>query len=245
MPKIWKQANVSPIHKKNDPSDVSNYRPISLLSTVGKVLEKIVHKYVFNFFRDNNVIITLQSGFVPGDSTVNQLIDIYNTFCKALDEGKEVRAIFCDISKAFDRVWHKGLLFKLKSAGVTGSLLTWFSDYLNDRKQRVVLPGASSSLTSVKAGVPLGSILGPLLFLLYINDIVEDINSSIRLFADDTSLYIIVDNPFQAAEQLNSDLQKIHRWAAKWLVTFNPGKSDSILLSRKHNKPFHPPVLMD
>ena len=109
----------------------------------------------------------------------------------------------------------------------------------------MVLPGASSSWTSVKAGVPQGSILGPLLFLLYINDIVEDINSSIRLFADDTSLYIIVDNAFQAAEQLNSDLQKIHRWAAKWLVTFNPGKSESILLFRKHNKPFHPPVLMD
>ena len=102
----------------------SNYRPISLLSTVGKVLEKIMHKYVFNFFRANNVITTLQSGFVPGDSTVNQLIDIYNTFCKALDEGKEVRVILCNISKAFDRVWHKGLLFKLKSAGVTGSLLT-------------------------------------------------------------------------------------------------------------------------
>ena len=90
-------------------------------------------------------------------------------------------------------------------------LLTWFSDYLNDRKQRVVLPGASSSWTSVKAGVPQGSILGPLLFLLYINDIVEDINSSIRLFADDTSLYIIVDDPIQAAEQLNLDLAKIHQ----------------------------------
>ena len=240
VPNIWKEANVSPIHKKNDPSDVSNYRPISLISIVSKVLEKIVHKYPFNFFRDNNIITAFQSGFVPGDSTVNQLIDIYNTFCKALDEGKEVRAIFCDISKAFDRVWHKGLLFKLKSAGVSGSLLTWFSDYLNDRKQRVVLPGASSSWTSVKAGVPQGSILGPLLFLLYINDIVEDINSSIRLFADDTSLYIIVDDPIQAAEQLNLDLAKIHHWADKWLVTFNPGKSESILLSRKHNKPYHP-----
>ena len=94
VPNIWKEANVSPIHKKNDPSDVSNYRPISLLSTVSKVLKKIVHKYLFNFFRDNNVITAFQSGFVPGDSTVNQLIDIYNTFCKALDEGKEVRAIF-------------------------------------------------------------------------------------------------------------------------------------------------------
>ena len=123
--------------------------------------------------------------------------------------------------------------------------MTWFSDYLNNRKQRVVLPGASSSWTSVKAGVLLGSILGPLLFLLYINDIVEDINSSIRLFADDTSLYIIVDDPIQAAEQLNLDLAKIHHWADKWLVTFNPGKSESILLSRKHNKPYHPPVLLN
>ena len=104
VPRTWKQANVTPIHKKNDPSDESNYRPISLLSTVSKVLEKNVHKYLFNFFRDNNVITAFQSGFVPGDSTVNQLIDTYKTFCKALDEGKEVRALLCDITKAFDRV---------------------------------------------------------------------------------------------------------------------------------------------
>ena len=161
---IWKEANVSPIHKKSDPSDVSNYRPISLLSTVSKVLEIIVHKYLFNFFRDNNVITAFQSGLVPGDSTVNQLINIYNTFCKALDEGKKVRAIFCDISKAFDRVWHKGRLFKLKSAGVSGSLLTWFSDYLNDIKQRVVLPGANSSWTSVNAGFPQALFLDLYLF---------------------------------------------------------------------------------
>ena len=123
--------------------------------------------------------------------------------------------------------------------------MTWFSDYLNDRKKRVVLPGASSSWTSVKAGALQGSILGPLLFLLYINDIVEDINSSISLFADDTSLYIIVDDPIQAAEQLNLDLAKIHRWADKWLVTFNSWKLESIPLSRKYNKPYHPPVLMN
>ena len=108
--------------------------------------------------------------------------------------------MFSEISKALDRVWHKhdkGLLFKLKSAGVSGSLLTLFSEYLNDRKQMVVLPGANSSWTSVKAEVPQGSVLGPLLFLLYINDIVEDLNYSIRLFADNTSMYIIVDDPFR------------------------------------------------
>ena len=245
VPTSWKEANVTPIHKKDDPSIVSNYRPISLLNTIGKAMEKIVHKHLFNFFRDNNTLTSLQSGFVPGDSTVNQLVDLYNTFCKTLDDGKEVRAIFCDISKAFDRVWHRGLLYKLRRAGITGSLLSWFSHYLQDRKQRVVLPGASSNWSSVQAGVPQGSILGPLLFLLYINDIVEDIQSSIRLFADDTSLYIIVDDPLGAAITLNSDLSRIHRWASQWLVTFNPSKSESLLFSRKINKPYHPPLTMN
>ena len=211
VPSLWKQANVTPVFKKNEPSDISNYRPISLLNTIGKVLEKIVHKYIYNFLSEHQVKTTLQSGFIPGDSTVNQLVDIYNTFCRALGDGKEVRAIFCDISKAFDRVWHKGLLFKLQSVGISGSLLQWFTDYLHNRKQSVVIPGVSSNWSTVVVGVPQGSILGPLLFLLYINDIVENINSSIRLFADDAILCIIVDNPLHAANQLNTDLSKIHQ----------------------------------
>ncbi|MCG8116730.1 MAG: reverse transcriptase domain-containing protein, partial [Candidatus Thiodiazotropha endolucinida] len=245
VPNIWKEANVTPIFKKDDPSNISNYRPISLLSTICKVLEKIVHKHLFNFIRDHNLLTSLQSGFIPGDSTVNQLVHIYNTFCKALDEGKEVRAVFCDISKAFDRVWHKGLLYKLQSIGISGSLLQWFTDYLHNRKQRVVLPGTASSWSIIKAGVPQGSILGPLLFLIYINDIVVDIQSSIRLFADDTSLYIVVENPMHAAAQINSDLAKIHSWATKWLVSFNPAKSESMIFSRKINKPNHPHIAMN
>ena len=186
----------------------------------------------------------LQSGFIPGDSTVNQLVDIYNTFCKSHDEGKEVRAVFCDISRAFDRVWHRGLLFKLESIGVSDSLLLWFKSYLSDRKQRVALPGAVSAWKYIKAGVPQGSILGPLLFLIYINDIVVDIHSSIRLFADDTSLYIIVDNPQEAANLLNANPAKIHLWASRWLVSFNPSKSESMTFSHKQSKPLHPPLNM-
>ena len=245
VPELWKQANVTPIFKKGDQSEVSNYRPISLLSTIGKAMEKLVHKYVFNFFLEHHVITTLQSGFTAGDSTVNQLVDIYNTFCRALDEGKEVRAVFFDISKAFDRVWHKGLLYKLHSVGISGNLLDWFADYLSERKQRVVLPGVSSDWSTLEAGVPQGSILGPLLFLVYINDIVEDINATIRLFADDTSLYIIVDSPLDAAITLNNDVSKVYAWAKKWLVNFNPNKSETLLLSRKLNKPYHPPICMN
>ena len=119
-----------------------------------------------------------------------------------------MRAIFCDISKAFDRVWHKGHFYELSFVGISESLLQCFTDYLDNIKQRVVLPGTASSWTFIKVDVPQGSILGPLLFLVYTNYIVENIHSSIRLLAVDTSLYIIVDDPIDAANQINDYLQK-------------------------------------
>ena len=172
-----------------------------------KALERLVFKCLYNHFLDNNILTSFQSGFSSGDSSVNQLTYLYDTFCHALDSGKEIRVVVCDISKAFDRVWHSGLIQKLKAAGVSGNLLQWFTNYLKNRKQCVVLSGVMSIWNYIKAGVPQGSILGPLLFLLYINDIVTEILSKIRLFADDTSLYIIVDNPDAAAEILNTDLK--------------------------------------
>ena len=114
---------------------------------------------------DHEVLNTVQSGFISGDSTVNQLIDIYNSFCKAIDEGKEMRAIFCNISKTFDREWHKVLLYKLQTVGKTDQLLQWFTDYLNNRKQRVILPGVFSHWTYLKAGVPQHSIPFTLYYL--------------------------------------------------------------------------------
>ncbi|MCG7879453.1 MAG: reverse transcriptase domain-containing protein [Candidatus Thiodiazotropha taylori] len=244
VPSSYKQANVCPVPKKDDLSVVSNHRPISLLNSEEKVLERLVFKHFYNHLRDNSILSSLQSGFIPGDSTINQLTYLYNVFCQALDEGKEVRAVFCDISKAFDRVWHDGLILKLQAAGVTGEVLTWFKSYLNNRMQRVVIPAATSDWTYIKAGVPQGSILGPLLFLVYINDIVTDIGSNIRLFADDTSLYIVVDDPISAAECINTDLQKISRWAATWLVSFNPTKTEALLVSRRMTRNRHPSIYM-
>ena len=190
VPDSFKQAYVSPVHKGGDPSEISIYRHISLLSNLDKAFERLIFKYVYNHFLENNILTSFQSGYRRGDSTVYQLSYLYNTFCQALDAGKEVRAIFCDISKAFDRVWHAGLIHKLKSAGISGNLLSWFTNYLTGRKQRVVMSGVQSAWNFISAGVLQGSILGPLLFLLFINDIVHVIGSSIRLCADDTSRYI-------------------------------------------------------
>ena len=244
VPDAFKESHVCPVPKGGNPADVANNRPISLLSNLDKTQERLVFKHLYNHFHDNNIITPFQSGFMPGDSTVNQLTYLYNTFCHALDSGKEVRVVFCDITKAFDRVWHAGLIHKLRAAGISGQLLKWFTSYLENRKQRVVLPGAQSDWNFIHAGVPQGSILGPLLFLLYINDIVTEIGSNIRLFADDTSLFIIVENPNIAANIINSDLQRITRWAAMWLVKFHPNKNEALLISRKLDRQNHPPLFM-
>jgi intein/homing endonuclease len=141
-----------------------------------------------------------------------------------IDSGKEIRVVFCDISKAFDRVWHKGLLFKLKQSVISGNLFNWFKNYLSGRSQRVVINGSNSDWLSINAGVPQWFILDPLLFIIFINDIVHGIDAQIKLFADDTSLYLVVDDPIETVETLNGDLDKINIWSEKWLVKFNPQK---------------------
>ena len=130
----------------------------------------------------NQLLTPLQSGFREGDSTTNQLLHTYHTICEAGDKGKEIRAVFCDISKAFDRFWHKGLLYKLRCMACSNCIVNWFASYLSKRRQRVAINGQSSDWVYILAGVPQGSILGPLLFLIYINDIVKHIGCSIRLF---------------------------------------------------------------
>ena len=144
---------------------------------------------MFPFFSENKLIDANQSGFKPGDSCINQLIAITHKIYQSFDAGYEVRGVFLDISKAFDKVWHEGLIFKLKQNGISGKLLNSIKDFLKNRKQKAVLNGQFASWADVDAGVPQGSILGPLLFLIYINDLKNDLSSRAKLFADDTSLF--------------------------------------------------------
>ena len=148
--------------------------------------------------------------------------------------------VFLNISKAFDKVWHKGLLYKLKSVGIRGALLSWFESYLSNRQQRVVLDGQSSDWRQTEAGVPQGSVLGPMLFLIYINDITDEIQSKCLLHDDDTSLFEVVDSPDDTALMLIKDLESIQRWATKWLVTINPSKTECMTFSFKRIIPLHP-----
>ena len=174
VPQKWKQANVTPIYKKGDRQLVSNYRPISLLSVIEKVQEK-----VYNFFKVHNLLTWRNSGFKPLDSAKNQLILVTHKIYMALEHGQDINIAFLDVSKAFDRVWHTGLIHKLKVLGITGRLLKWLTDYLDNRHQRVVINGVHSDWLIINSGVPQGSILGPLLFLVYINDIIIDIDADI------------------------------------------------------------------
>ena len=169
---------------------------------------KCIHKHVYNFLQYNNIITQSQSGFIRGDSTVNQLLCICNDLCSSFDKGITTQAVYLDISKAFDRVWHTGLLSKLEAVGIRGKLLNWFRDYLSCRMQATVIKGEKSDFKGVSAGVPQGSVLGPLLFLIYINDIVNTIQSVIKLFADDTSLSLALNNSDSRAKILNHDLEK-------------------------------------
>ena len=177
FPDIWKYANVVPVRKKNEKNLKWNYRPISLLPIFGKILKKLMYDSLYSHLVSCKLLNPNQSGFRPGDTTVNQLISITYTIFKAFECNPplDVRSVYLDISKAFDRVWHDGLIYELKHCGVSGELLSLIQSFLKDRKQRTVLNGQNSHWGDISAGVPQGSILGPLFFLVYINDLAADV----------------------------------------------------------------------
>ena len=200
---------------------------------------------MFEFFIAISFISKNQSGFRPIDSCINQLLSITHEICQSFDGNLEVRAVFLDISKAFDKIWHKGLIFKLKQNGTSDKILNIITDFLSFRKQRVVLNGQASPWVSIEAVCPRGSILGSLLFLIYINDLSDGLSTTAKLFADDTSLFSIVQNFNTSTSHLNSDLSKSSNWAFQWKMSFNPDPSkqaQEVIFSRKIQKSCHPSI---
>ena len=250
FPLCWKKANITPIYKKGDKCIISNYRPISILPVCGKLFEKMIYDAYYEYFSNNNIINVNQSGFRSGDSCTNQLSVIVHEILKSFDSSTtlDVRGVFLDISKAFDRVWHEGLIYKLSCYGIEGKALKILQSFLNNRYQRVVLNGQSSNWEKINAGVPQGSILGPLLFLIYINDITINLENEVKLFADDTCLFSVARDPLLTANSLNNDLAKIQQWAYQWKMSFNPDvtkQAQEVTFSRKRIPINHPPLIFN
>ena len=170
--------------QKNDKQCIKNYQPVSLLPICSKIFERLLFNELHKFFNENDLLSSNLSGFRPGDSCINQLLSITHEIYQSLDNDLEVRGVFLDILKAFDNVWHEGLILKLSHNGTSGNLLYLLKDFLKYRKERVVLNGQNSSWKGITAGVPQGCILGPLLFLIYINDLSDGLPSDCKLFAD-------------------------------------------------------------
>ena len=223
LPEDWRNANVSPIYKKGDRTRAENYRPVSLTSVCCKVLEHVVHSHVMKHFDCYKVLTKYQHGFRKGHSTESQLIQTLHDFTNSFDQRTQTDVIIMDFSKAFDTVPHQRLLLKLNQYGITGKTNKWISSFLQDRHQRVVVGGEHSQWVKVQSGVPQGTVLGPLLFLIYINDLPDDISATVRLFADDCVLYSNIKS-HQDATRLQDDLDKLSTWENKWQMQFNPQK---------------------
>lgn len=220
MPRDWLIANVVPLFKKGSRSQPQNYRPVSLTSVLGKLFEGLIKDKILDFIANHNTMSLCQHGFMRNRSCQTNLISFYENVSRDLDSGMAVDVIYLDFAKAFDTVPHKRLLVKLRNVGLEHSICTWIENWLKDRLQRVVVNGTFSNWTSVVSGVPQGSVLGPLLFNLFINDLEVGIESTVSIFADDTKLCRTIGS-MQDAATLQSDLSKLENWAENWKMRFN------------------------
>ena len=245
-PNALKIAKVNPIFKKNDPHEISNYRPISILSSISKILEKIIYNRLNNFLNTHELLNLNQYGFRKHHSTDLALVQLYDKITNALAEKKHVIGIFMDLSKAFDTLNHNILLKKLHSYGIRGVALSWFRDYLTNRQQYVVHNDLTSDLMTIECGVPQGSILGPLLFLIYINDITNTTSLlSFILFADDTNIFCSHHDLNTLVNTLNQELPKVSTWFKCNKLSLNINKTNFIYFKHNHAINFPYNIVID
>ena len=225
----WKHANVAPVFKKGDRTDSNSYRPISVIPIVGKILERIVYQQTLHHLLKNN-LTSHQSGFRPGHSTEDVLLRTIDDWRLAIDSGKVVAAVFID----FTTISHTCLIRKLHSVGISDISLNWYKDFLSQRQQRVVINGVASDWLSVTRGVPQGSLLGPLLFPIYVNDMTSVVRSAVlNMYADDTTVYTTGKCPTLVAQCLTNELEHLSTWCQANHLRINPAKTTAMFLCRR------------
>ena len=231
LPQDWLDASVVPVYKgKGGTNRMENYRPISLTSVVCKVMERCVKERITSYLLENRLLSNSQHGFVHNRSTLTNLLEACNDWINMLQDRKCVDVIYFDIKKAFDTVSHKKLLFKCETYGINGNLLAYLKAFLSNRRQRVQIQGSYSQWSPVVSGVPQGSVLGPLLFLLYVNDAPDSVtNSLMKLFADDTKIYRSF-SPRVVTNELQSDVTSYVNWCDDWQLDIHPGKCSVLKL---------------
>ncbi len=234
VPEDWKRARISSIYKnKGSRKLAGNYRPVSLTSIVCKTLESLIRDFVMRYMRENNLFSNQQYGFLPGRSISLQLLEVLDKWSEALDNRYSIDTIYMDFQKAFDVVPHRRLIAKLSSYGFSHQIAAWIESFLTNRKQQVVVNNSKSEWTNVTSGIPQGSVLGPLLFVIFINDLPDSVISDIFLFADDTKIYRVIKSAEDQAN-LQKDLDNLSEWSEKWLLKFHPAKCKHMHVGR-HN----------
>ncbi|HKJ81868.1 MAG TPA: reverse transcriptase family protein [Ignavibacteriaceae bacterium] len=234
IPQDWRDADVIPLYKKGSKVKPENYRPVSLTSIICKILESILKDAITSHLDKHGLIRASQHGFRGGRSCLTNLLEFFDFVTRELDDGSDVDIVYLDFSKAFDKVPHKRLIKKLKSHGIDGTICNWVENWLLNRRQRVCIDDSCSSWVPVVSGVPQGSVLGPLLFIIYINDIDEGILSKLNKFADDSKVGKGIKCR-QDVEMLQSDLDKLSKWAEDWQMTFNLEKCNVLHCGAKFN----------
>ena len=236
IPDDWKHAKVTAIFKKGEKKKPNNYRPVSLTSIPCKVMELIILDQIMKHMKRNNLFSNKQFGFLDGRSTVLQLLIVLDKWTRTIDEGGSIDCIYCDFKKAFDKVPHKQLLKKIEGYGIRGEILGWIKAFLSDRTQQVIVNGETSQCKEVISGIPQGSVLGPLLFVIFINDLPTQVKSDIFLFANDTKIFRNIRSE-DDRETLQKDINTMLEWANKWQLEFHPDKCVSMSINNKEDQP--------
>ena len=234
VPSDWKKALVCPVFKKGDRKNPSNYRPVSLTCICSKVMEHIIYSEIMTHLETHNILSDMQFGFRKRRSAELQLLQTIHDLAFDLNRKSQTDVILFDFSKAFDRVSHRHLITKLEYYGIRNNILNWVASFLSGRTQQVVCGGCYSSPTKVLSGVPQGSVLGPLVFLIYINDISYCVDSTCHLYADDCILYRRIDS-FHDTVILQRDLLQLEHWSKQWKMLFNIDKCTVLTVTLKQH----------